>query len=122
MRSDSGVLGQLKQSPDPGIPDVMPAGNTSIITAAAETTGPQNGSLLRRLLARLTAPGLLPEVADPFFLSQANDIAVSVTSMENIAHGRKPPCDVRPVACDHLSDFRDPAGIKVLAAVLAEGS
>ena len=121
MLSDSGVLEQLKQSPDPGIPYVMLAGNTSIITAATEATDPQRGSLLGRLLARLTAPGLLHEVANPFFLSQANDVAVSVASMENIAHGRKPAYDVRPVACDHLSYFLDPAGLKALATVLAEG-
>ena len=66
----------------------------------------------------MTSPGLLHEVANPFFLSQANDVAVSVASMENIAPGRKPPYEVRPVACDHLSYFRDPAGLKALVEVL----
>ncbi len=47
-------------------------------------------------------------------------MAVSVASMENIAAGRKPAYDVRPVACDHLSYFRDPEGLKALAAVLSE--
>ena len=70
----------------------------------------------------MTSPDLLHEVANPFFLDQANDIAVSVASMENIAPGRKPPYDVRPVACDHLSYFRDPASVKALATVLAEES
>jgi hypothetical protein len=37
----------------------MLAGNTSIIKAATEATGPQQVSPLGRLLARLTSPGLL---------------------------------------------------------------
>jgi hypothetical protein len=121
MLSGSKVLADLRASADPGIPYVVLAGNTSIIPAATQSPDVQTGSLLGRLLARLTSPGLLHEVANPFFLDQANDIAVSVASMENIAPGRKPSYDVRPVACDHLSYFRDPAGVRALASVLAEG-
>jgi len=120
MLSSSKVLADLKASADPGIPYVMLAGNTSIIPPATSVPDQQRGSLLGRLLARLTSPELLHEVANPFFLDQANDIAVSVASMENVAPGRKPPYDVRPVACDHLSYFRDPEGLKALVAVLAE--
>lgn len=120
MLAGSGVLEALKLSPDPGIPYVMLAGNTSIITAASAATDPREGSLLGRLIARLTSPGLLHNVANPFFLSQANDVAVSVASMESISHGRNPPYEVRPVACDHLSYFLDPAGLKALVTVLAE--
>jgi hypothetical protein len=68
---------------------------------------------------RLTSPERLHKVANPFFLYQESDVAVSVASMENIAAGRKPALEVRPVACDHLSDFRDPAGLKALAEVLS---
>jgi hypothetical protein len=103
MHSGTGVLEQLKQSPDPGIPYVMLAGNTSIIAAATETTDPLKGSVLGRLLACLSSPGLMHEVANSSFLSQAKDLAVSVASMENIPKGRKPRFEVRPVACDHLS-------------------
>jgi hypothetical protein len=46
-----------------------------------------------RLLARLTSPMLLHEVASPFL-------------------------DVRPLACDHLSFFHDPAGLKALVDTL----
>jgi len=122
MLPGAGILSELNKSADPGVPYIMLAGNTSIIPAATETTGVAKGSPLGRLLARLTSPKMLHEVANPFFLDQANDIAVSVASMENIAPGRKPPYDVRPVACDHLSYFRDPAGVKALATVLAEES
>ena len=120
MLPTSKVLEALKQSPDPGIPYVMLAGNTSIIPAAAESSNGGKASLLARLLTRLTSPELLHKVAKPFFLDQENDVAVSVASMENIPSGRKQPFDVRPVACDHLSYFRDPEGLKALATILAE--
>jgi hypothetical protein len=70
-------------------------------------------------MARLTSPDFLHTVANPFFLGQENDIAVSVASMENIATGRTSPFAVRPAACDHLSYFNDPAGLKALADVLS---
>jgi len=120
MLPKSKVLADLKQSPDPGIPYVMLAGNTSIIPAAVAASDGDKASVFARLLSRLTSPDLLHKVANPFFLDQENDVAVSVASMENIPSGRKRPFDVRPVACDHLSYFRDPEGLKALAAVLAE--
>ena len=99
----------------------MLAGNTSIIPAATQVNDPMKGSRLSRLFARLTSPAFLHEVANPFFLNQENDIAVSATSMRNIVAERKPPYDVRPVACDHISYFRDTAGLEALSTVLAEG-
>ncbi len=120
MLPSSRVLAELNKSEDPGIPYVMLAGNTSLIPAAL--AGPEGGKSgpLARLLARLTSPDLLHKVANPFFLDQENDVAVSVASMKNVAAGRKSPFDVRPVACDHLSYFCDPAGLKALAVALAE--
>jgi hypothetical protein len=115
------VLVELNQSADPKIPYVMLAGNTSLIPAATVSEG-AGGSLLSRLLARLTSPEFLHDAADPFFLDRANDIAVLVTSMENVAAGRTPVLDVRLVACDHLSYFTVQAGLKGLAGVLAEGA
>jgi len=85
MLPTSKVIAELRQSADPGIPYVMLAGNTSVIPAAV-APDPQKGSLLGRLLGRLTSPDLLHKVANPLFLDQANDIAVSVASMENIGN------------------------------------
>ncbi len=119
MLPASKVLAELKQSPDPGIPYVMLAGNTSIIPAAVAVPDSGKTSLFARLLTRLASPELLHKVANPFFLDQENDVAVSVASMENIAAGRKPAYDVRPVGCDHLSYFRDPAGLKALVGALS---
>jgi hypothetical protein len=119
MLPTSKFLSELKQSPDPGIPYVMLAGNTSIIPAAVAASD-SKASVFARLLTRLQSPELLHKVANPFFLDQENDVAVSVASMENVPSGRKQPFDVRPVACDHLSYFRDAEGLKALATVLAE--
>ncbi len=118
--ASSKVLATLNASADPGIPYVMLAGNTSIVPAATATPDATNPSALSRLLARLTSHQLLYDIANPFFLGQTNDVAVSLASMKNIAAGRTPPCDVRPVACDHLSYFNNPAGLKALAQVLSE--
>jgi Caspase domain len=119
MLPNAKVLAELKESPDPGIPYIMLAGNTSINPAAIADPGAGKPSVLARLLARLTGPNLLHTVANPFFLGQENDVAVSVESMENIATGRKPAFEVRPVACDHLSYFVNPAGLKALVDVLS---
>jgi pimeloyl-ACP methyl ester carboxylesterase len=121
MLTNAPVLAELNKSPDPGIPYHLVAGNTSLIPAAvaAPDGGTASTSPLPRLLTRLTSPELLHKVANPFFLDQENDVAVSVASMETIAAGRKQPLKVSPVACDHMSYFRDPEGLKVLADVLA---
>ena len=99
----------------------MLAGNTSIVPAATSAPDPPQGRAGWVACWRLTSPELLHRVADPFFLDQANDVAVSVASMEALAC-RMPPCACRPVACDHLSYFRDPAGLDALAGVLSDGS
>ncbi|WZO96075.1 caspase family protein [Isosphaeraceae bacterium EP7] len=121
MIRGSKVLADLSAADDPGIPYVMLAGNTSLIPEATQEPASGLGSRLSRLFSRLTSPAFLHDVANPFFLNMENDVAVSVTSMRNILNARKPVYDVRPVACDHLSYFKDPAGLKALATVLAEG-
>jgi hypothetical protein len=118
MLSTAPVLAELNKSPDPGIPYVMVAGNTSLIPAAVASAGPDKPSLVARLVARLASPDFLHKIANPFFLHEENDVAVSVASMKKIAPGRKRPLDVRLVACDHMSYFHDPAGLKALAGVL----
>jgi hypothetical protein len=39
--------------------------------------------------------------------------------MENMATARTSAFHVRPAACDHLSYFNDPAGLKALVEVLS---
>ena len=48
----------------------------------------------------------------------SNDIAVGVASMSDLGPAREPALEVRPVACDHISYFRDPAGLEALAHAL----
>jgi hypothetical protein len=121
MAPTSDFLKTLAASPDPGIPYHMLAGNTSIIPAATAVADTSKGSMLGRLLGRLASPDLIRSVANPFFFGQANDVAVAVASMGAIAGGRTPPYDVCTVACDHMSYFRDEAGLKALALALADG-
>jgi pimeloyl-ACP methyl ester carboxylesterase len=121
MNPTSDFLKVLHANPDPGIPYVMLAGNTSIIPAAAAAPDAKKGSLRGRLLARLTSPEMLHQVANPFFLGQANDIAVAVASTERIAAGRVPAYDERAVGCDQVSYFRDEAGVSALAKALEGG-
>jgi hypothetical protein len=119
MLPGASVLAELNKSPDPGIPYHLIAGNTSLIAAAVPAPDGGKPSALARLLARLTSPAFLYQIANPFFLDQENDVAVSVTSMEAVVAGRKRPLKVSTVACDHMSYFRDAEGLKALAAVLA---
>jgi hypothetical protein len=115
----SPVLKSLESSTDPGVPYIMLAGNTSIIPTATESPDAEKGSQLGRLLTRLAPSPILHAVATPFFHGEDNDIAVSTASMRNIAAGREPAFEVRPVGCDHLSYFRDPAGLQALVQVLS---
>jgi hypothetical protein len=116
MLPDSNFLKDLYTSPDPKIPYLMIAGNTSLIPTAADEP---RRSKLRRLLARLWSNRTKYDVADLFFGGAENDIAVSVESMRHLADGRESACEVRPVASDHISYFRDPATLKTLTQILS---
>jgi hypothetical protein len=116
MIPDSGFLKDLYASPDPKVPYVMVAGDTSKIAASAADD--QRRSKLRRLLAKLWSDRTKYDVADLFFGGSENDIAVSLTSMRHLADGRISPCEVRAVACDHLSYFHNPETLKTLASFL----
>jgi pimeloyl-ACP methyl ester carboxylesterase len=116
MVPDSGFLRDLYASPDPKIPYLMIAGDTSTIPSAAEDQ--QRRSKLRRLLAKLWSDRTKYDVADVFFGGEGNDIAVSIASMRHLADGRASPCEVRPVACDHVSYFHHPGTLKTLAECL----
>ena len=61
MLPSSKVLAELKQSPDPGIPYVMLAGNTSIIPAATAAPDAEKGACSRDCLTRLTSPEPPPQ-------------------------------------------------------------
>ncbi len=117
----SPILEALATDFDPGIPYNVLAGSASIIPVAVARPESTRGSILERLLDRLTTSALPRGAATAFFLDRQNDMAVSVGSMCDIAsHKRR--CNVRPVACDHLSYFRNPESLEALAAVLDPGT
>jgi pimeloyl-ACP methyl ester carboxylesterase len=97
MQPGSDFLKALARSPDPGIPYVMLAGNTTLVPAAL-TIDVGGLSPAMRLLVRILSRLLLHSVAEPFFRGQANDVAVAVSSMETVPGPRTPLYDIRPVA------------------------
>ena len=112
MERDSPTLIKLSESPDPGIPYAMLAGDTSIIPAAREQ------GTVGRLLSKLFGTNPVYAFANPFFKSAVNDIAVAVESMKQLPMGR--PMTVEEIACDHLTYFRDEKSLAALARALGE--
>ena len=109
MMPDSLFLKDLLASPDPGVPYLLIAGETSRIVS-----NPQRASKLKKLLMRLWSDRSKYDLADRFFKGSENDIAVSLASMQNLAGGRNPALEVRTVPCDHLTYFRNPASLSAI--------
>ena len=85
MHADSPVLKLLAQSPDPKVPYIMVAGNTSLppqVTTPDPAKG--NTSILGRLLGRLRAVKPLEIAANQLFDGTPNDVAVSLQSMRTV--------------------------------------
>jgi hypothetical protein len=116
MSSGSALLEDLARNPAPGIPYFMVAGNTSLIPATIADD--ERVSKLRRLLARLWTDRTKYDAADLLFCGAANDIAVSLTSMQRLHQGLGQTCDVTPVACDHVSYFLNPQALTTLSRAL----
>ena len=116
MVPDSAFLRDLYSSPDPRVPYLLIAGNTSLIPTSAGDEARR--SKLRRLLARLWSDRTKWEVADLLFGGSENDFAVSLGSMRHLADGRDPAYESRTVACDHMSYFRNPEGLRALAGAI----
>ena len=113
---NSDFLKELHSSPDPKLPYLLIGGNTSLIPASA--VDEERWSKLQRLLARVWSDRTKYDLANLFFGGSENDVAVSMASMRDLAGGREPKCDVRPVACDHVSYFRHPEGLRALFEAL----
>jgi pimeloyl-ACP methyl ester carboxylesterase len=115
MHAGSPVIKKLDASPDPKIPYIMVAGNTSLppqVLAPDPSKG--NTSILQRLLKSLRAVKPLELAANQLFGGAANDIAVSMVSMNNVPATHTPKYDVREIACDHLTYFNNPEGLAAL--------
>ncbi len=119
MVPGSELLTDLAASPDPNVPYTLIAGDTAIKPAALQPQTERDGaSLLQRLLRRLSVNNALRLAADQVFLVP-NDIAVAVASMTTLGPERTPALEILPAVCDHMSYFRDPAGLEALARALA---
>ena len=70
------------------------------------------------LLSRLSPSRLASDMVDLAFLNQPNDLAVSVTSAQQVAAGRQPAVEFHVLASDHLSFFSTDASLNKLAEVL----
>jgi pimeloyl-ACP methyl ester carboxylesterase len=115
MKPGSDFLRTLADSPDPGIPYILVAGDTS----KTRSFGPAEQMRLERLAEMMTTRKFLYALADPFFLKTANDIAVSVDSMASLPKGRRHNLESVIVACDHVSYFSNPASVGALGKALS---
>ena len=88
MIPDSHFLRDLNSGPDPKIPYLLIAGNTSLIAASAGDQ--ESHSRLKRLLARLWSDRTKYDVANLFFEGPENDVAVSMASMRQLPGGAPP--------------------------------
>jgi pimeloyl-ACP methyl ester carboxylesterase len=111
MKPNSSFLQELATSNDPNIPYAVIAGNTTLIQNEIEA------ALFKRLITKITDS----IVALPFF-GQPNDIAVTVESIQRIPKGRQIQPYIQEIACDHLTYFNSPAGLKALASALSQAS
>ncbi|MFP4120706.1 MAG: caspase family protein [Coleofasciculus sp.] len=116
MQPNSQFIQALATSNDPGIPYSIIAGNTSISPAALQEDG-EKATLLKRLMKKLFDKA----VALPF-LGEPNDIAVTVHSIKSLPDGWSVSPFIQEVACDHLTYFNHPEGLKALLTALTQES
>ncbi|MEQ8463974.1 caspase family protein [Coleofasciculus sp. E1-EBD-02] len=116
MQPNSQFLQALAASNDPGIPYSIIAGNTSISPAALQEEG-EKATQLKRLMKKLFNKA----VALPF-LGEPNDIAVTVQSIKSLPDGWSIFPFIQEVACDHLTYFNHPEGLKAVLTALAQES
>jgi pimeloyl-ACP methyl ester carboxylesterase len=116
MQPNSQFLQALAASNDPGVPYSIIAGNTSISPAALQEDG-EKATLLKRLIKNLFDKA----VALPF-LGEPNDITVTVQSIKSLPDGWSVSPFIQEVACDHLTYFNHPEGLKALLTALAQES
>jgi pimeloyl-ACP methyl ester carboxylesterase len=111
MAPGSDFMKALNDGTDPGIPYSIIAGNTSLID---KIWGEEFSQKLVKMAAQLqdTLLGAL--------FKENNDVAVRVESIKFVPDNRIHPPKKVVVACDHMSYFADPNGLKVLAETLFE--
>ena len=109
MKPGSKFLTSLQDTPDPGIPYTIIAGNTSLIQPPDAETASRIQQLFQKVVRGV--------VEFPFF-GQPNDIAVSVSSIKNVPHQPQ----VQEVACNHLVYFSHPVGLEGLSWAIEQAN
>ena len=115
MQPGSDFLKQLGNSPDPCTPYHVIIGNRSLRDTATDV---EPGGRIARLLSRLSPARVGSDLVDLVFFKQPNDLAVSVTSAQNLPGARDPHPDVHVVGTDHVSFFEDPSSLQLLAQIV----
>ncbi|MDF5715106.1 MAG: caspase family protein, partial [Rhizonema sp. NSF051] len=112
MQSQSNFIQSIAKNIDPKIQYTIIAGDRSIQREALQIEPGKNSSQIRRLMQKLFGVAV-DNVVDTVFLTQPNDIAVTLESIKNISLERMPqPRIISPdTACDHLTYFTSQAGI-----------
>ena len=121
MKPNSPFLQILNSEPDrdPGMAYTIIAGDRSLRPDALRSDSEDNSSPYQRLLKKLFGK-LVDTVVDKVFFEEPNDIAVRLTSIKAINLKRSPQPRILPeVACDHLTYFNSPEGLKALSEALA---
>jgi pimeloyl-ACP methyl ester carboxylesterase len=119
IRPGGRIIEALQSSHDPGIPYILLAGTASIPPPPSESASSTWEGMIKRLITQIASEEVFFNLLNPSSPQQSNDLAVAMMRMEALPAGWKHPCEVRSVACDHLSYFTSEAGLKGLAEALA---
>jgi pimeloyl-ACP methyl ester carboxylesterase len=106
IKPGSDFLKSLYDSPDPGIPYTVMAGNISLVALPDQTTQNRVIQLLKRV----------SQTAIEFpFMSQPNDLFATVYSIQHLPPDRSPAPNLVEVACNHLGYLTDANGLESLS-------
>ncbi len=109
------IIEGLQSAKDPEIPYTLLVGTASVNRPTSISAASAWGHAIDRLISRIVSEEFLLNRVSPIVLEVPSDIALTATRMKALPSGRKQPCTIRTVACDHLSYFTSEAGLKALA-------
>ena len=119
MHADSPVLKLLAQSPDPKVPYIMVAGNTSL-PPQVDHPRPGQGEYQHPGPAARSAPRgqATRDRRQPALRRHAERRRRLAPEHADRPRSHTPPYDVREVGCDHMTYFNDRAGLDALLKAL----
>ncbi|MEM6500281.1 MAG: caspase family protein [Cyanobacteria bacterium P01_C01_bin.89] len=115
MNVKSDFIAAIAETPDPGIPYTIIAGDRSLSPQAKDADGKLSPKLMGTLTKFLGKT--IDTVVDTVFIKQPNDIAVTLESIKRVDSSRSPQPKILPdSACDHLTYFASEPGLECLKA------